>query len=122
MERVVRDDKGKILYTKNGTPRKNKIYNEPKFRKRAGVHWSERKQGLIFYMCKNYPSAFTDKEKVRFVKLCDRCSRGKCEALMVFLITEMRAEDVCAEYNVSRTRLYEYAKDFYNNFDYVKPI
>lgn len=116
------DDFGNVLLTQTGQPRVNKPYNMPKFKKRAGVALSERKQGLIFYMCKNFAACFNDDEKRRFVALCERCSKGNTEALFTYLVSEEPVTVICNEYGVSRSRLYDYTDTFYNNFQYVKDI
>ena len=67
-------------------------------------------------------ACFNDDEKRRFVALCERCSKGNTEALFTYLISEEPVTVICNEYGVSRSRLYDYADTFYNNFQYVKDI
>ena len=111
-----------ILYTKNGNIRKNKVYTLPKFKKMASVNYSERKQGYIFYTCKNFVTVLSDEEQSRFIKLCERCSCGHTDALFEYLVCDVSVEKKVKKYNVSRTRLYVYVSDFYNNFEYIKNI
>ena len=110
------------LYTKNGALRKNKPYNMPKFKKFASVAYSERKQGYIFYTCKNFATVLTREEQERFIELCDRCSCGHFDALFIYLTEDVGVRYIFRKYGVSRSRLYDYVSTFYNNFSYIKNI
>lgn len=111
-----------VLYTKTGSIRKNKIYTLPKFNKMASVKYSERKQGYIFYTCKNFATVLSKEEQARFIELCKRCSCGHTDALFEYLVCDIDINTIIEEYGVSRTRLYQYVSDFYNNFAYIKNI
>ena len=110
------------LYTKNGALRKNKPYNMPKFKKLASVVYSERKQGYIFYTCKNFATVLTREEQERFIELCERCSCGHFDALFIYLTEDVGVRYIFRKYGVSRSRLYDYVSTFYNNFSYIKNI
>lgn len=93
-----------------------------KFKKMASVHYSERKQGLMHYYCKNFITAFNNEEQKRFIELCEKCSCGHTDALFEFLIHDVGVSYITEKYGVSRSRLYYYKSEFYNNFEYIKRI
>lgn len=82
------------------------------FRKLKGVRRPYKEQGLIHFLCVNYPK-LSKEERKKIDDLCQTVGEFNSRALFVFVTSERSAVSVADEYHVSESTLYRLRREFY---------
>lgn len=88
------------------------------FRKMRGVHVPPDKQGLLFFLCRNYKD-LKEEDKERINQLCELASGGidvYRAALFDVLTSKKSVTAISIEHSVGQTKLYEMRREFYETW------
>lgn len=88
------------------------------FRKMRGVHVPPDKQGLLFFLCRNYKD-LPEKTQQRINELCDSISEGERAyraALFDMLTTRESVVSISMKHAVSQSTLYKLRRKFYETW------
>lgn len=85
------------------------------FRYKKGIRVPYRRQGLIYFLCRNVDRLPPEKRK-KLKRLCNEAAGEYSAALWAYLTTEKTAVAVCMEFYLSQETLFRVQKRFYENF------
>ena len=90
------------------------------YRKLNSVPLPEVRQGLIYYICRNF-SHQSAKKRAKIEELCLRVAGVHAEALMELLKTDKSTQAIAMKYYIDHSHLCKCRRDFYIEFDkYLK--
>lgn len=86
------------------------------FKKRRGIHIPYNKQGLIYFICMNVKDMPEEIQR-KVLNLCVRVAGQHYRALYALLTDDSKnIHGVAMEHYVSETQLYQYRKQFYEEW------